>query len=122
MSVYNGFANRAIETTYTKALYNLTFLMQLQITKIFKGGKYVQFLGKITVITIEKIITEQVFARYFEKLYAKLHALDNQKYLPPKYSYALKGLAEQLGVYNHHSTDKVLSNNSFDSTNKIQEQ
>ena len=43
MSVYNGFANRAIETTYTKALYNLTFLMQLQITKIFKGGKYVQF-------------------------------------------------------------------------------
>ena len=39
MSVYSGFGTRQQESTYTKALYNTIFLLQLRIFKLFKGGK-----------------------------------------------------------------------------------
>ena len=39
MSIYNGFGTRQQEATYTKALYNTIFLLQLRIFKLFKGGK-----------------------------------------------------------------------------------
>ena len=38
MSIYNGFGTRALESSYNKALYNLTFLLQLKIVKMMKGG------------------------------------------------------------------------------------
>lgn len=40
MSVYSGFGTRQQESTYSKALYNTLFLLQLRIYKLFKGGKY----------------------------------------------------------------------------------
>ena len=39
MSVYSGFGTRQQESTYSKALYNTLFLLQLRIYKLFKGGK-----------------------------------------------------------------------------------
>jgi len=43
MSVYGGFANRQLETTYNKALFNTVYLLQLRISKLFKGGKDIAF-------------------------------------------------------------------------------
>ena len=43
MSVYGGFVNRQLETTYNKALYNTVYLLQLRISKLFKGGKDIAF-------------------------------------------------------------------------------
>jgi hypothetical protein len=44
MSVYSGFGTRQQESTYSKALYNTLFLLQLRIYKLFKGGKYRQIV------------------------------------------------------------------------------
>ena len=39
MSVYNGFSTREKETVYLKALYNMTFLLQVRIFKDMSGEK-----------------------------------------------------------------------------------
>ena len=39
MSVYSGFATRQLEETYFKTLYNMVYLMQLRLLKLFKNGK-----------------------------------------------------------------------------------
>ncbi|CAI2361322.1 unnamed protein product [Moneuplotes crassus] len=102
MSVYNGFVSRAIETSYMKALYNMTFLLQLQLTK---------FLQKDTPIR------EENFKQHFEKLYQKIVALDNKKYQPPKYSYSLKNLAKHFKVYQPDAIEPIPSTkNSFSSS------
>lgn len=44
-----------------------------------------------------------MFSNYFCKLYGKLHKMDHNKYLPPKYSYSVKDLAEYFGVFRDFS-------------------
>jgi hypothetical protein len=39
------------------------------------------------------------FGKVLTKLYARLFTMEQVKYLPPKYSYALKDLAEFLGIF-----------------------
>jgi hypothetical protein len=39
------------------------------------------------------------FGKVLTKLYARLFSMEQVKYLPPKYSYALKDIAEFLGIY-----------------------
>ena len=42
---------------------------------------------------------EAKFQRVLTKLYSKLFQLEDQKYLEPKFSYALKDLAEDYDIY-----------------------
>ncbi len=42
---------------------------------------------------------EQLFEKYFRKLYQRLAAFESNKHLPPKYSYAVKDLATHFGVF-----------------------
>lgn len=97
MSVYSGFGTRQQESTYTKALYNTLFLLQLRIFKLFKGGK------KLISRTRKRIYIEKFddikFGKVLTKLYARLYTMEQVKYLPPKYSFAMKDLAEYLGIF-----------------------
>ncbi|TNV81902.1 hypothetical protein FGO68_gene15792 [Halteria grandinella] len=83
MSIYNGFGTRQQESSYNKALYNTIFLLQLRIFKLFKGEKF----------------DDIKFGKVLTKLYARLFTMEKVKYLPPKYSYAMKDLAEFLGIF-----------------------
>jgi len=68
---------------YSKALYNTLFLLQLRIYKLFKGEKF----------------DDIKFGKVLTKLYARLFSYEEQKYLPPKYSFACKDLAVFLGIF-----------------------
>ena len=59
------------------------FLLQLRIYKLFKGEKF----------------DDIKFGKVLTKLYARLYSCEEQKYMPPKYSFALKELAEFLGIF-----------------------
>ena len=65
-----------METVYNKALYNTVFLLQLRISKLFKGEKF----------------DDIKFGKVLTKLYARLFSMEEMKYLPPKFSYAMKDL------------------------------
>jgi hypothetical protein len=39
------------------------------------------------------------FGKVLTKLYARLYTMEQIKYLPPKYSFAMKDLAEYLGIF-----------------------
>ena len=39
------------------------------------------------------------FGKVLTKLYARLYTMEQVKYLPPKYSFAMKDLAEYLGIF-----------------------
>ena len=39
------------------------------------------------------------FGKVLTKLYARMFSMEQNKYLPPKYSFALKDLAEFLGIF-----------------------
>jgi hypothetical protein len=39
------------------------------------------------------------FGKVLTKLYARIFTMEQTKYLPPKFSYALKDLAEFLGIF-----------------------
>lgn len=103
MSVYNGFTTRQQEMAYSKALYNTVFLLQLRICKLFKGEKFDD-------IRFGKVLT---------KLYARLYSSEENKYLPPKYSFALKELAVFLGIFEMSEDDlrKQRKNRSETSSN-----
>lgn len=55
MSVYSGFGTRQQESTYSKALYNTLFLLQLRIYKLFKGGKSLETSKSYKKSLIESI-------------------------------------------------------------------
>lgn len=93
MSIYNGFGTRQQESSYNKALYNTIFLLQLRISKLFKGGK-----SPSRLYGLEKF-DDIKFGKVLTKLYARLFTMEQTKYLPPKYSYALKDLADFLGIF-----------------------
>jgi len=83
MSIYSGFGTRQQEKTYNKVLYHILFLMQLKITKDLTQQPF----------------GEDKFERVFKKLYNRLATNDNYKYLPPRFSYAMKDLAQFYGVF-----------------------
>ena len=103
MSVYNGFSTRQQELVYSKALYNTLFLLQLRICKLFKGEKF----------------DDIKFGKVLTKLYARLFSCEDHKYLPPKYSFALKDLTVFLGIFEVSEEDlkKTRQNMSETSSN-----
>jgi len=93
MSIYNGFSTRQLEAQYNKAIYSALYLLQMRIAKLFRGGTpnpLPHLVEKFDDIKFGKIIT---------KLYARMFSMETVKYLPPKFSYALRDLAEILGVF-----------------------
>ena len=39
MSIYGGFGTRNQEASYNKVLYNIAYLLQLKVVKIFRKGE-----------------------------------------------------------------------------------
>ncbi len=79
----SGFSSRQAETVYLKALYNAVFLLQLRKFKLFKGEKF----------------DDLKFGKVLTKLYARMFSLEAQKFAAPKFSFALKDIAEFLGIF-----------------------
>lgn len=52
----------------------------------------------IFLIVIEKF-DDIKFGKVLTKLYARMFTMEKTKYLPPKYSYAMKDLADFLGIF-----------------------
>lgn len=77
--------------------------MQLRIFKLFKGEKF----------------DDIKFGKVLTKLYARLFSCEEHKYLPPKYSFALKDLAVFLGIFEVSEEDLLQQrkNNSETSSN-----
>ena len=59
--------------------------------KLFKGEKF----------------DDIKFGKVLTKLYARMFTMEKVKYLPPKFSYALKDLADFLGIF--EITDEMIS-------------
>ena len=82
MSIYNGFGTRNQETTYNKLLYNLAFLLQHSLIKLLMKLN----LEENSEIFQPDEFNETSFKKNFIKLVTKLKALEQYKYLPPKFS------------------------------------
>ena len=52
------------------------------------------------------------FQQIFIKLYNRLFTQEDTKYLPPKFSYSLKDLASDLGVFERNDVSSVISSGS----------
>lgn len=39
MSIYGGFGTRTQEASYNKVLYNIAYLLQLKVVKLFRSGE-----------------------------------------------------------------------------------
>jgi len=103
MSVYGGFGTRQQETTYNKAVYNLLYLMQL---KISRNNKQCNYLLPFKLLVP---FDEHRFQNIFSKLYNRLFVMEEFKYLPPKYSYAMKDLASDFGVFERADVASMIS-------------
>lgn len=83
------------------------FLLQLRIYKLFKGGNtlifYYYLIPTIRFLLINNLCIEKFddikFGKVLTKLYARIFTMESVKYLPPKYSHAMKDLATYLGIY-----------------------
>lgn len=110
MSIYNGFGTRQQETAYNKALYNILYLMQLKISRNNKNCNiFLIFL--LFLLTILPIVPfdEHRFSKIFMKLYNRMFTMEEYKYLPPKYSFALKDLAIDFGVFERADVSSMVS-------------
>jgi predicted mannosyl-3-phosphoglycerate phosphatase (HAD superfamily) len=52
---------------------------------------------------------EHRFQHIFSKLYNRLFVMEEYKYLPPKYSYSLKDLASDFGVFERADVASMIS-------------
>jgi hypothetical protein len=82
MSIYSGFATRAMETSYNKVLCSL---MRLCSSFISSSLKHEQ-------------IDAVAWSKNFSVQWTQLHQLDSHKYLPPKLSYYCLDLAQLTGA------------------------
>jgi hypothetical protein len=61
-------------------------------------SRVVSYISCIILLFLEKF-DDIKFGKVLTKLYARLFTMEKVKYLPPKYSYAMKDLAEFLGIF-----------------------
>jgi hypothetical protein len=83
MSVYSGFATRALESSYNRVLGDVMVLMQGFLVKYLKKGKI-----------YEESADCARFSRKFNKIFKNLKALEQQKHLKPMFTHCLVDLAE----------------------------
>lgn len=105
MSIYSGFGTRQQETNYNKAVYNLLYLMQLKISRNSKSCKKWDQSLYFYIVPFD----DHRFQQIFMKLYNRLFTQEEFKYLPPKFSYALKDLATDLGVFERADVSSIVS-------------
>ena len=103
MSIYSGFSSRSLEENYNKTLYNLLYLFQYRLNKLFKNGKYSHcspFHLAFTTMTIESF-DDSKFLKYLGKIYKSMLRLESLKHLAPKFSMAIIDLIQTLNIKSH---------------------
>lgn len=83
MSIYSGFATRALETTYNKTLCEILQVMQRYLMMSIKKGKNQADSSLFSG-----------FAPKFSKLFNSLKGLEQQKHLKPMFSLFLSDISE----------------------------
>ena len=95
MSVYSGFGTRKEEEVYNKMVYNLLFVLQLRVERLYTSQQddFTPNSSRMSRFDDPKL------QRIVAKFYAKMCQMEETKYLAPKFSRALKDLAKYLGIY-----------------------
>ena len=65
----------------------------------FASSSYLKEVTPLNLIFCAEKFDDIKFGKVLTKLYARLFTMEKVKYLPPKYSYAMKDLAEFLGIF-----------------------
>ena len=81
--------------------------MQLSTTKLFTtqssccSWEYTNFSKEVSYLNINGLekFDDIKFGKVLTKLYAKIYSMEELKYLPPKFSYAMKDLTSFLGIF-----------------------
>jgi hypothetical protein len=76
MSVNGGFATKAMDSQYNTQIYNLLYLLQYRIRKFYAN----------------EVVNENNFVNLLIKTYNKTIKLETSKYIPPRFSEAMKDL------------------------------
>ncbi len=92
--------------------------MQLKIARNNKNCKsfplldwetFIKSLNKRNINPCIVPFDEHRFQNIFTKLYNRLFVMEEFKYLPPKYSYAMKDLAVDYGIFERMDVSSVIS-------------
>ena len=93
MSVNQGFATKALETQYSTVVYNLLYLLQYRVKRMY----------------CQENVNEANFRRVLVKTYKKAKKMEIDKFLPPKFSDAMKDLADLLFTQSRGITETAES-------------
>jgi len=119
MSIYSGFPTRALETAYNKTVYNMMFLLQNHIHRNLTNSIFFWLiLTKLYTVKLD----ETLFTKHLTKLYKHLLSLERNKHLMPKYSFAVKDLADFYKISSEIDsidTVSVSSNTTFSNFAKV---
>ena len=80
MSINGGFATRQLDETYNTLVYNLIYLLQYRIKRLYNS----------------EVVSEKNFQKVLAKTFKKVQQLEGHKYTPPRFSEAMKDLADLL--------------------------
>ncbi|KAL4470132.1 hypothetical protein ABPG72_016669 [Tetrahymena utriculariae] len=96
MSIYSGFGTRKQEQEYNTSIERLIHLLS----------------QKILELHLKQDIDDQKFVVSFGKIYGVIIKLEQNKYLPPKFSESANELAKKLGFYYEQIANAIGSNYS----------
>ena len=77
MSVYSGFSTRNLEDQYNKNLLDLIQLMQAQLLALMENS----------------CLNFDSFSTRFCRVYKSMHTLEKKKYMEPRFTASISGLA-----------------------------
>lgn len=80
MSVNGGFSTSKTETAYNTLVYNLLYLLQYRIRKLYA----------------QESVNEHNFRNCLLRTYSKTVKMESDKFLPPKFSAAVKDLIDSI--------------------------
>jgi hypothetical protein len=80
MSINGGFATRNLDETYNTLVYNMIYLLQYRIKRLYNS----------------EVVSEKNFQKVLAKTYDKIKQLEGHKYTPPRFSEAMKDLADLM--------------------------
>jgi hypothetical protein len=90
MSINGGFATAVLERTYNTLVYNLIYLLQYRIKRLYNAD----------------VVSEKNFQKVLGKTFNKIKRMETDKHSSPKFSEAMKDLADLL------TQDDSLANDS----------
>ena len=106
MSVNGGFATKAMDSQYNTQIYNLLYLLQYRIRKFYAN----------------EVVNENNFVNLLIKTYNKTIKLETSKYIPPRFSEAIKDLimsvSETKASYQSHESPDQLNRTIKSQTRK----